>query len=103
MIPTKEQVIKMEWAGAWFHFNQRLNERYGIDVTLDEYMVIRRQPITVTLKNKHKIIGWMTIKNNMVLVVREKHRKKKLLTALPKTHKYWTNTNNTTKNGRTSG
>lgn len=83
MIPTKEQVEKMDMAGAWFHFNQRLNERYGIEITLDEYLTIRKDRIQVIRKEQHKVIGILKIKGVDVLVVREKYRKKKLITALP--------------------
>jgi hypothetical protein len=83
IIPSKEEVERMDMAGAHFHFNQRLNERYGIEVTIDEYMVLRRENIEVCRKEKHKIVGIMKIKGVDVLVVREKHKKKKLITALP--------------------
>jgi hypothetical protein len=83
IIPSKEEVERTDMLGAHFHFNQRLNERYGIEVTIDEYMVLRRENIQVYRKQKHKIVGIMKIKGVDVLVVREKHRKKKLITALP--------------------
>lgn len=89
----------MELAGSYFHFNERLNQRYGLDITLEEYTQICRYPIQVLLKNTYKIHGIMKIKNVDVLVVREKDRKRKLLSALPysnindEKYKEWTTKN----------
>jgi hypothetical protein len=83
VIPTKEEVERMELAGSYFHFRERLNQRYKIDVTLDEYLELRRAHIETWKRQTHKIVGIMKIKGVNVLVVREKHRKKKLITALP--------------------
>lgn len=83
IIPTKDDVEKMEIAGSYHYFNERLQQRYGIDVTIDEYMQLCRAHIDKIRNQPHKIIGVMKIKGVNVLVVRERHRKRKLLTALP--------------------
>jgi hypothetical protein len=83
VIPTKEEVERMEIAGSYFHFNQRLNERYRIEVTFDEYLALCKNTINIWKKEQHKIKGILNIKGIDVLVVRERYRKRKLLTALP--------------------
>jgi hypothetical protein len=83
IIPTKEEVRRMELAGAYHHFNERLSQRYGIDITIDEYIILGKTQMQAVHKEKHKIIGVMKIKGVDVLVVRERYRKRKLITALP--------------------
>jgi hypothetical protein len=73
IIPTPEEVKKMELAGSYFHFNQRLNERYNLDITLEEYIELCRYPIKTVLKETHKLFGIMTIKNTEVFVVRQRY------------------------------
>lgn len=87
-IPSKEEVDKMDMAGAYSHFNQRLNERYGIDVTFDEYIELSKKYIKTLRKQKHKRIGIMEIKGIPVVVVKEIDRRRKLVTALPFKNQY---------------
>lgn len=88
-IPSKEEAERMDMAGAYFHFNQRLNERYRIDITLDEYTSLRSVTLQVISRNKHKVTGIIKIKGIDVIVVKERHRKRKLITALPPNQKHF--------------
>jgi hypothetical protein len=83
IIPTPEEVKKMELAGSYFHFNERLSMRYGLEITLEEYIELCRYPIKTILKEQHKLFGLIQIKGKEVFVVRQRHKDRKLLTALP--------------------
>ena len=83
ILPTKEDVEKMEIAGSYHHFNERLQQRYGIEITIEEYIKLCRTHIDRVKNQPNKIIGVMKIKGVNVLVVRERYRKRKLITALP--------------------
>jgi|ERR1044072_16900 hypothetical protein len=83
IIPTPEEVKKMQLAGSYFHFNERLNLRYQIDITLEEYIEACRYPIKTLLKETHKLFGLIQIKGKDVFVVRQRKKDRKLLTALP--------------------
>ena len=83
IIPTPEEVKKMELAGSYFHFNERLNMRYNLDISLEEYIELCRYPIKPILKETHKLFGLIKIRNTDVFVVRQRKKDRKLLTALP--------------------
>jgi hypothetical protein len=83
VIPTPEQTKQMELAGAYFHFNQRLNERYNLNITLPEYVEACKNHFQTIKRENHKLIGLIKIKDVEVLAVRERYRKRRLITALP--------------------
>lgn len=83
VIPTPKEVKQMELAGSYYHFNERLNMRYQLDITLEEYKELCRYPIKTILKETHKLFGLMQIKGREVFVVRQRKKNRWLLTALP--------------------
>lgn len=71
--------------GVWFHFAQRLRERYGIDVSFEYYLVLIREKIeTIRHLSNHKTMGWLKVQQQEVLVVKERNRNRLLITALAK-------------------
>jgi len=102
IIPTPEQVKQMQLAGAYSHFNQRLLERYNIHITLKEYVSLCKSHLQTIKREQHKLIGIIKIKNVEVLVVRQRHKNKKLITALPyhNMNNYKNNMELTTKGGK---
>jgi hypothetical protein len=65
-----------------FHFRERLFERYGINLTIEEYAKICDLPLKNAIKvDANATRGYIEIKGVNVLVV--KHKKRQLITALP--------------------
>jgi hypothetical protein len=83
IIPTIEEFKKIEHIGAYSHFNERLSQRYGLEISIEEYDALKCIPFEVIKKEKHKLIGVMQIKGVTVVAVREKDRRRKFVTALP--------------------
>jgi hypothetical protein len=79
----------------YLHFNFRLQERYGLKISFEEYMVACRSPyedtgVQNTNSKKRKLI-WVRIKGVRVLAIKNTKRDPKaLITCLPNTniHKY---------------
>lgn len=83
-LPTKEEIEIKQWQQWYTHFNERLQERYGISVSFDEYKILCRQKVAIIkYQSKNKAIGFLNIKGVKVLVAKERHRKRILSTALP--------------------
>lgn len=83
MIPNKVDVINGEWLGAYNHFRERLNERYGLDVSIREYILICQKPLIDQVKESSNLqIGYVFVGGRKVLAVRDR-RYKRLRTALP--------------------
>jgi len=72
------------WLKAYEHFRLRLNERYGIDISFKEYILLCNGSIEKigNISNNKKRIGWVKISGTDVLVVKEIKRDKRISTAL---------------------
>lgn len=78
---------------SYYHFNQRLVERYGMSVTIDEYRELCTKQIkTLVNKTGNKSIGIIEIQGVHVLVAKERKRNRRLITALsPKKKEFFKN------------
>ncbi len=80
---TKEQLIENEWKSSYYHFNERLNERYDINITYKKYIELCKKSVKVLKKDaENTFIGLLIIHRNWVLVVKNR-KTNKLVTALP--------------------
>lgn len=87
MLPNKVDVINSEWMGWYNHFRQRLQERYNIDISFKDYVLLCRAPyVTVRKQSRHVSRVWIKFNERWILAVRETHRSRILRTALPKTN-----------------
>jgi len=83
-LPTKDEIELKQWHQWYTHFNERLQERYGISVSFDEYKLLCRSKVAITkYQSKNKAVGFLNIKGVKVRVAKERHRKRILSTALP--------------------
>jgi len=72
------------WNKAYNHFRDRLNERYGIDISFKEYVLLTKERIgKIKYTGKNKVIGWLKIRGEMVVVAKEVKRNRILCTVLP--------------------
>lgn len=79
-----EQIIKDQQFKAYSHFNERLNKRYGIEVTEAEWLSLCRSEIDIVQrKTRNRALGWIMVKGFKVLVIKDIKRKRFLATALP--------------------
>lgn len=82
-IPNKVDIINSEWQRAYDHFRQRLNERYGIDLSFKDYILLTKESLINQVHQDDNISrGLLNIGGKVVLVVKNR-RDKKLSTALP--------------------
>ncbi len=70
------------WLKAYDHFRLRLNERYRLDISLKEYVLLTKERVDKIASTKNKCIGWMKIRGVNVIVVKETSRNRLLSTAL---------------------
>lgn len=83
-----EQLKINEFASAYYHFNDRLNERYGVSISIEEYKELCKTPVhKIEQPTQNKKVGFLNIKGVDVLVVKEVKRNRRLITALPKNDK----------------
>lgn len=75
---------KRKYSISYPHFKQRLKERYDMDIRLKEYIQLHNIPLDAIETRNRGIVGYLLIKNRMVLVVKFRHL---LKTALPLDHK----------------
>lgn len=84
ILPNKVDIVNSEWQKAYEHFRKRLNERYGIDVSFKEYILLTKDRVDkIKYSSKNKCIGYLTIRGIEVLVAKETKRNRVLSTALP--------------------
>lgn len=76
-------IVNDQWSRTYDHFRLRLNERYGIDVSFKEYVLLTKERIEKIKMDKRKCIGWLTIRGVKVLVSKDVKRSRMLSTALP--------------------
>lgn len=90
MIFTREEYKRIQFYNYYQHFNQRLRERYKIEITIEEYTLLFQKT-----SNKETVQKFSTkrrsviifIKNIPVLVVRDT-RCRVVKTALPMVNKF---------------
>ena len=81
---SREQIIADQKFKAYSHFNERLNQRYGINVTEEEYDELCRENIDIIeRKSRNRALAWLMVKGYKVLVVKDVKRNRFLATALP--------------------
>jgi hypothetical protein len=69
---------------AYPHFAQRLEERYGMIISLTEYGQLCRSPYeTIKHLSKHKKVVKIIIAETPVIAIKDKNRYKCLITVLP--------------------
>jgi len=84
----KKDYVGSEWLNSYSHFNERLIERYGISITIDEYNLLCNEKLEMSKRIKtNTTVGRLKIKNKEVWVVRRLDRcPKRLATCLRKNH-----------------
>lgn len=88
---SNEQLKINEFVSAYYHFNDRLIERYDVSISLEEYKELCKMPVNKIEKpTQNKKVGFLKIKGIDVLVVKEVKRNRRLITALPKNDKRYT-------------
>lgn len=86
---SKETIQNNEFISSYYHFNERLKQRYQLQVTIDEYKDLCRVQFKSFIKqSKNKNIGFIPIKGVNVIVVKERKGKRRLITAMPANKKY---------------
>ena len=69
---SREQIIADQKFKAYSHFNERLNQRYGINVTEEEYDELCRENIDIIeRKSRNRALAWLMVKGYKVLVVKD--------------------------------
>lgn len=90
-IPSKEQFKKQEIIDNYNHFSLRLFDRYGIEITIEEYKSLCGCRCINNyyrfIKNTNKKTCTIIIKGVDVIVVKKKNDRGILVTALPKYEK----------------
>lgn len=72
------------WQRAYEHFRLRLNERYQMDISFKQYVLLCKERVDkINYTSKYKCVGWLTIYGKKVLVAKETNRNKLLSTCLP--------------------
>lgn len=90
MIFTKEEYKRIQFHNFYQHFNERLKERYKIEVTIEEYTLLfykssNKETVQRLSPKRRSVI--IFIKDIPVLVVRDT-RDRVLKTALPMVNKF---------------
>lgn len=90
MILTREEYKRIQFYGFYQHFNDRLKERYGIEVTIEEYTLLYyksagKETVQRFSPKRRSVI--LFIRDKPVLVIRD-IRDKVLKTALPMANKF---------------
>lgn len=82
-LPNKVDIINAEWNRYYNHFRQRLNERYGIDISFKDYILLTKESLRDQVHQDKQIsTGFLSIEGKEVLVVKN-WRDRRLSTALP--------------------
>lgn len=82
-LPNKVDIINEEWQKAYDHFRHRLNERYQIDISFKDYILLTKEPLGFQVHQSENIShGFVKIDGKEVLVVKN-WRDRRLSTALP--------------------
>lgn len=83
MLRQQANVVNDEWMKAYEHFRLRLNERYNLDISFKEYVLLTKERVDkIKVTSKNKCLGWLTIRGQKVLVCKEMKRNRFLSTAL---------------------
>lgn len=82
-LPNRIDIENKEWLTAYEHFRLRLQQRYYIDITLAEYVLLCNESVKKIFNDGNKVfIGWVTFKGKEILVCKERKKPKRLRTAL---------------------
>jgi hypothetical protein len=83
MLRQQADVVNDQWRKAYDHFRKRLNDRYNIDVSFPEYVLLTKQRVErIENQSQNKCIGWLKIRGVNVVVVKEIKRSRFLSTVL---------------------
>lgn len=83
IIQSREEWENVEMLGAHYHFNERLEERYGLSITVEDYLGLNNKPFRSLKVEKYKVTGLVEIDGIEVLAVRLRKKSKRFITALP--------------------
>ncbi len=87
-IPTKDEFKEAEIVWSYSHFKDRLLERYGLDITYNQYLQICKGPfIMIARKSKNLKYGIIEFNGKIIFVVKERDRR--IITCLQKTGSVW--------------
>lgn len=83
-VPNKVDIINLEWERAYDHFRLRLGQRYSMDITFAEYVLLCQAPVQrlYSERNKKIHVGWVQFNDKDILIVKERTAGKRLRTAL---------------------
>ena len=84
ILQPKEELVLNAIRSSYYHFNERLSERYGFSISFEEYELLCRIPICKGKpKTQNRKTGFININGTTVLVVKEIKGHRRLITALP--------------------